>query len=176
MRARIARLFAPIWGSRLITRSRNAILDRFWAGCDAGVFRAAARREVSSPSRLRQAWTGIWLALLPSPPLRRGGIFKSKASPLPRCGNPPWPLFERKVGSGHLDRASLNIETDGAVFRIRRCFHLRLGGPGSAFAPYQPDRPRGPGLGDRLAKPRYRCAADPDTAALPNPRFQTRFP
>ena len=110
MRARIARLFAPIWGSRLITRSRNAILDRFWAGCDAGVFRAAARREVSSPSRLRQAWTGIWLALLPSPPLRRGGIFKSKASPLPRCGNPPWLLFERKVGSGHLDRASLNIE------------------------------------------------------------------
>lgn len=62
----------------------------------------------------------------------------------------------------------------GADFRIRRCFHLQHGGPGAEH-------------GRTIAeariwgrsyptKPRYRCATDPDTAALPRSPVRTKVP
>jgi len=72
----------------------------------------------------------------------------------------------KKWEADTIDRASLNIENTARSSASTGAF--TVGGVGwIGHSRCQPDRRRGPELGDRLAKPRYRCAAGPDAVSLP---------
>jgi hypothetical protein len=86
-----------------------------------------------------------------------------------------WPLLGR---SGKRTRST----APHSILKIRRgllrppALSPSARWAGSGIRACQPDRRRGPDLGDRLAKPRYRCAAGPDAVSLPRPPVRTRVP